>query len=78
MKAEELDELLGIEGNAARIYFANFTGRGKALGMVNVRVARQAAVSRLPHPIGQGPLGVLSARAGQVPLDEFRQAPSFV
>ena len=26
MNAEELDELLGIEGNAARIYFANFTG----------------------------------------------------
>jgi hypothetical protein len=25
MKAEETDQLLGIEGNAARIYFANFT-----------------------------------------------------
>ena len=30
MNAEELDELLGIEGNAARIYFANFTGLVKA------------------------------------------------
>jgi CRISP-associated protein Cas1 len=30
MNAEELDELLGIEGNAARIYFANFTGLIKA------------------------------------------------
>jgi len=28
--AEELDELLGIEGNAARIYFANFPGLLKA------------------------------------------------
>lgn len=26
LAAEQLDELLGIEGNAARIYFANFTG----------------------------------------------------
>ncbi len=26
LNAEELDELLGIEGNAARVYFANFTG----------------------------------------------------
>jgi CRISPR-associated protein Cas1 len=30
MNAEKLDELLGIEGNAARIYFANFTGLVKA------------------------------------------------
>jgi CRISP-associated protein Cas1 len=30
MNAEEADELLGIEGNAARIYFANFTGLVKA------------------------------------------------
>lgn len=30
INAEELDELLGIEGNAARIYFANFTGLIKA------------------------------------------------
>jgi CRISPR-associated protein Cas1 len=30
MNTEELDELLGIEGNAARIYFANFTGLVKA------------------------------------------------
>jgi CRISP-associated protein Cas1 len=30
LNAEELDELLGIEGNAARIYFANFTGLLKA------------------------------------------------
>src|SRR6266851_9377185 len=30
MNAEEIDELLGIEGNAARIYFANFTGLVKA------------------------------------------------
>ena len=30
MNAEELDELLGIEGNAARIYFANFNGLVKA------------------------------------------------
>ncbi len=26
LNAEQLDELLGIEGNAARVYFANFTG----------------------------------------------------
>src|SRR5216684_8804886 len=26
LNAEDLGELLGIEGNAARIYFANFTG----------------------------------------------------
>jgi CRISP-associated protein Cas1 len=26
MNAEQIEELLGIEGNAARIYFANFTG----------------------------------------------------
>jgi CRISPR-associated protein Cas1 len=26
MAAEEMDELLGIEGNAARVYFANFSG----------------------------------------------------
>ena len=30
LNAEELGELLGIEGNAARIYFANFTGLLKA------------------------------------------------
>lgn len=30
MNAGELDELLGIEGNAARIYFANFAGLLKA------------------------------------------------
>ncbi|HVN63164.1 MAG TPA: CRISPR-associated endonuclease Cas1 [Candidatus Binataceae bacterium] len=30
MSAEEIDELLGIEGNAARIYFANFPGLVKA------------------------------------------------
>lgn len=30
LNAEALDELLGIEGNAARVYFANFTGLLKA------------------------------------------------
>jgi len=30
LNADELDELLGIEGNAARVYFANFTGLLKA------------------------------------------------
>ena len=30
LNAEELDELLGIEGNAARIYFANLAGMLKA------------------------------------------------
>ena len=28
-QAEEFDELLGIEGNAARLYFANFAGMVK-------------------------------------------------
>jgi hypothetical protein len=47
---------------------------GEPLGVVNVLVARQSAVDRLPHQVGQGQLRVLSARVGQVSFDESAEA----
>ena len=51
---------------------------GEALGVVDILVARQSAVYRLPHQVGQRQLGVLSARVGQVPFDEFAEAQPFI
>ena len=48
------------------------------LGVVDILVARQPAVYRLPHEVGQRQPGVLSAVVGQVTLDEFAQPQAFI
>ena len=55
-------DLLGADEPEGRVL-------GEALGVVDILVARQSAVYRLPHEVGQRQLRVLSARVGQVPFD---------
>jgi hypothetical protein len=48
------------------------------LSVVQVFVARQPAIYRLPQQIGQRQLGVACARVGQVPFNKFPEARPFV
>ena len=48
------------------------------LGVVDILVARQPAVYRLPHEVGQRQLRVLCAVVGQVTLDEFAEPQAFI
>ncbi len=66
-----LQDLLGADEPEGRVL-------GETLGVVDILVARQPAVYRLPHEVGQRQLRVLSAGVGQVPFDEFAQAQPFI
>ena len=66
-----LQDLLGADEPEGRVL-------GEPLGVVDILVARQPAVYRLPHEVGQRQLRVLSARVGQVPFHEFAEAQPFI
>jgi len=52
---------------------------GKALGVVDILVAGQAAINRLPQQVSQGQLGVLAAaRIRQVLSDQIAEAQPLV
>jgi hypothetical protein len=61
-----LQNLLGADEPKGRVL-------GQALGVVDILIARQAAVYRLPHQVGQRQLSVLSPPVRQVPFDEFAE-----
>jgi hypothetical protein len=51
---------------------------GEALGVVDILIARQSAVYRLPHEVNQRQLSVLSPPVGQAPFDEFAESQPFI
>jgi hypothetical protein len=51
---------------------------GESLGVFDILIARQSAVYRLPHEVGQQSLHVHSALVGQVLFDELAEAQPFI
>jgi hypothetical protein len=68
----------GQRSSALQNFLGAYEPEGRVLreplGVVDTLIARQSAVYRLPHEVGQRQLRVLPAPIGQVPSDKFAEA----